>query len=571
MASNNSRYRLALLASEQILPNLESALALAASGSLDGVHVYWTESPKSAKPAQRIAQLLGKMRGRGPFCHFEIALVPEAGAGTIESVADWMDTLLARHPEANWVLNATGGTKPMSAALIAMAAKPSVHSVLYREIGSGAWQSFSIKDGRLQTAEPPAGFGMGDAAEWMDKIRLTDLIKAQLGEEDASISANGDKARRLDPDTLEKVIRALSPGETRPFYSAWKACNVELPAPHGEGTLFEVLCRSVLEQFGLPEIVHSLEVRWHQDKATNELDLVIKNRGRILVLDLKLREDDAPAFDQIRTAAEATRKLGGLSAGCIMLRPLWMPDAKRTSYARDVHHVDIIDAGGISTLFETIAGKLHWKGGLPPVATALQSFLRERQQHIGAAASRRAVARDVGWPVLIRVDTEMSLSMALRGCNWSVARLNSNEVLLCASKNAAGAQDALPVTGEIRKLVDKSESVSVSTLNSGGHSCELLIRGASNKKLAEMMECWPPRIALDPSDFAKIEMGHRGASPAHHNPGHSKDSGRRNPKSDKAVRHASTAKATGKGGSRATGVARGDQMQAAFARAGKAK
>jgi hypothetical protein len=65
------------------------------------------------------------------------------------------------------------------------------------------------------------------------------------------------------------------------------------------------------------------------DNPLEELDLVVNSGGRILVFDLKLtNEEDTSVVDQMAKVAEA-RRLGGIGAVGVMVRPTWNQDSER--------------------------------------------------------------------------------------------------------------------------------------------------------------------------------------------------------------------------------------------------
>ena len=72
MFAGESSLHLALLASEQLLPNLESALALAGAGRLRGVHIYYTDDQlRSGQPAvglRSILEYVSKRASLPPSC-----------------------------------------------------------------------------------------------------------------------------------------------------------------------------------------------------------------------------------------------------------------------------------------------------------------------------------------------------------------------------------------------------------------------------------------------------------------------------------------------------------------------
>lgn len=421
-------FRIALLASQQLMPNLECVLGLAPSQWLRGVHTYCSDSEEySVRPGRNLVRLLGIASGKAPFVRFEVE-PPRAGPSShFEDVRDWLHQRIASYPDDDWVLCATGGTKPMGAAFIGLTDLPAVRAVLYRELSESSWQLLEPSNGSLRTRVAEA-FGMERAGEYLDHLALQDLIAGQFGDERARL-----ESASIPPLRSEELTRLFDRWEqepTLPLARCWQETGLAaLPKP-GEGFQFEHLLHGVLCTFGFSEVVLSLEVFWsnqgQQEKPRNEIDLLIKHRGRLAMLDLKLTPPEGSKAvsenDQIRTAAEVTRHMAGLGASSFMLRPNWFPDPDRRDYATQ-HKVTLIDAGAMSTCLELIARTLGHTGPVPLLAQRFQSLFQARQR-IGllTAIEREPIASTSTHRFVIDLEKEMDVRQRLQATNWSLIR-----------------------------------------------------------------------------------------------------------------------------------------------------
>jgi len=331
MTDEPERFHLLLLASEQIQPNLMVALSLWQTGRLASVAVLHTaDRTRSAEPARQIQNLVRAICLPPPGC-------PPVRADTHlvdfrpQSVVEKILALLTETPGERWVLNATGGLKSMSVGLPMLAGHASVAHVIYREIGVGQWFRFHLQSlpglPPMPSLESIAAAGADlDALQrgtTLDSIPLLRLIEAQFpsqeqGSRFSTRSAALELACGLDP---QQWARAAA--RHRWNWQHYLQAQAVPDAPARSGPAFEWFIAACLHALGVREIVHSLE---HSAANTlQEVDLVALHGDRLVFLDLKLSGSDdsgtVPPGDQIRTAAETARMMGGLGATPVLNRP----------------------------------------------------------------------------------------------------------------------------------------------------------------------------------------------------------------------------------------------------------
>lgn len=493
---------LALLASGQIMPNLESVVALAARQALAGVHVYWTDFRDSRRAAQALERILGVISGQAPFSRFAIMRGATAGTGQIEDVVAWVRGRIDAAPGTRWVLNATGGTKPMAAGFLVLADHRAVEAVLYRELSARSWSVLARAaddPGGYATTSPPACYGLDSAGELLDHLPLTELLRAQMGVPDLRIDPR--PVHALTPDELDAWLAALDPQASRPFSTAWLQAGLDAGrcGQLGEGALFELLFHAVLQRFGFGALAHSVELRRDRPGQTlpahNELDLIVRHHGRLRVLDLKLTGPGGPSLpanDQIRTVAEATRTLAGIDARAIMLRPNWPPREEVVSYARQVHRVSIVDATDMPRVFELLATELDYRGPLPKSALRLQEFFAARLAlGLPVDSESPALPRAQAAGLLIALQEELDQMHRLRQSHWAMATLGEG-VLLSLDWSLSFDPNGTDLAQRLKALRPMISSFSVFT-NTDQRGL-IAIRGIGRKRWAQELAEWTPRL-----------------------------------------------------------------------------
>ena len=453
MTPRPERFHLLLLASEQIQPNLMVALSLWQTDHLASVAVLHTaDRTRSAEPARQICNLVQAIclpQHGCPKVLAETHLVdfnPQAVVGKILS-------LIAERPAGRWVLNATGGLKSMSASLPMLSGHPSVAHVIYREIGVGQWFRFHLT--HLADLPPMPNLESVSASgadldglkrgSTLDSIPLLRLIEAQfpLGREGLQFSSQSsafESARRID---LLQWAKAASADGWR--WQRFLQAQAVPGAPFKSGSAFEWFVAAGLHALGVRQMVHSLG--HNAGTKLQEVDLVALHSDQLVFLDLKLpgAGDDrtAPPGDQIRTAAETARMMGGLGATPVLIRPSWNEQKDADLFLLAVNHrVVVLGRERCAELFSTLA-KLLGIHKIPADLLALEEWLVSRHRDGATVLSNFGSVRDSlqvrsreeGSPDTVLASPAASpivgpgLELAMHGvardrrCNWLLAEL----------------------------------------------------------------------------------------------------------------------------------------------------
>lgn len=500
---------LAVLASEQLMPNLQSALVLANADRLAAVHIYYTSDEKrSAQPARRLHHLLDTIAGHDDWPGFEIHLPETASGPTPQDVRAFLLERMDARPDARWFLNATGGLKLMSTAFMALCDHARVEHVVYRELGQG-W--FEITAGEHGPVAQPAQaqLGLEDARLLVERIPLTRLLKAQLAADHLNVQHSDDAPRALAPDIIASYLRDHPRAKYRDaFEQTAERRNDSMPGTNKEGFFYEYLMAALLREWPLAEVLHSLElISSDTSKPAQEIDLAVQYRDRIILIDLKASTAHAahtPPNEQIRNAAQSRDALGGLSAQAIMLRPNWATDPDRLALA-GANRVHLMDADHMPRIFQKLADLLGLEAEPTEGMQALQAFhanCRTRGHAHAAARSGRPLPRTETSGPGIDVDAACDESMRMRGANWYAARFR-NEIHL-----RFGPPDGDAARGDhIARLINSERERARARnrdarflggkLTNSGNGAQLHMRNFAKEGIERFMKAiqkWPTQI-----------------------------------------------------------------------------
>lgn len=310
-------YGLINLAGRQLQPNIAATMAFARTGRLAlNIILHSDNLLDSALPAVRTLEVLSHDGASHGVKHLRIE-VDE----TLQGVRETVGELFQEFPDLRWILHATGGNKMMSAALVQMAAHPQVACVIYRDLAKG-WQTLRPNE-TAETIESPVVQGCGEEEALLndevklDRLPLLDSIRAQFVDSGALASLDANTAiEAADP---EAWIRQVRNHHSRSFRSYLPAGN--LP---GDGAAFEAWLCSVLQMAGVRQVLWNCTGRSTDGQPVLECDVVAIHGDRIAIFDIKIDKPNAVGkTGQIRSAAETTKLLGGLSAKCVVVRPNW--------------------------------------------------------------------------------------------------------------------------------------------------------------------------------------------------------------------------------------------------------
>ncbi len=448
--------RAIVFASEQLVPALQFLLHTAdrLGSKLHTIHIYHTpDDSRSAAPARRLQSLLEKWsRQRGLSFDIVLSCADANPAGVRQALLRWFE----QHPDDAWLVNVTGGTKPMAAAAVELTLSTDLaqRRVLYQEIDGQWFELLPEADGLLdmqalaphtEPLVPPP-----DALERL--LQLSDRVATQFSEvhtiTDQTIPAGV---------PLERLTEALI--RNRWHWQSAFDCVQGAPRVVSNGEGFEVFLGAGLQACGV-QLRHSLKVCENppQGKVVREVDLVAGHRGRLVCIDIKLPGADEHAKGtQLADVAELAHSLGGRGALPVAVRPGWPHDPSLQRLA-EAMGVKLLTQEQAAQPFSTL---LAWIGkDLQPNAAVRQveQWLTEHQQRGRYVLSdgrmvTKPQAADSG---LLHLPTELEAICARRGEPWALAQMNELYLLGVPKKRLPPQlqQGGGSVAGHLNRLLD---------------------------------------------------------------------------------------------------------------------
>ncbi|GIW78263.1 MAG: hypothetical protein KatS3mg105_0070 [Gemmatales bacterium] len=336
-----------VLASEQLWPNIHGIVHWTKTGpnndGLSDLFIYYTDDEKrSARPARSLKVLCDKQ-----FPTIRVHLPPQPMPITPEAVHDQIRLWQKQHPNQRWIINATGGLKLMFAGITDLVGTDNT-DVVYREL-SGQWYRLLRQSGAI-VSEP-----IDVSADETDSIPVLTLVKAHWLPAEGT-DWTGDPPKRID--VLRLTDAALRKSSWRDAFAYSGESNHEQ-----DGFLFEKFIAVVLLELGVENLRINSKLTSASGQVQHEIDLVANYKGRLRLLDVKLREDDDASGSgnittQIRQAAATQKALGGLGAKILLVRPNreFTPDQRALAQAQGV---DVLDRNDKWELFSCLA---RWLG-----------------------------------------------------------------------------------------------------------------------------------------------------------------------------------------------------------------
>jgi len=359
-----------MLASAQLWPNLHGLIHWHKpenGGPLKHVCICHTASPVSFEPARRLKRFCNEYDPRIKV-HLPATPCNLTPDGVRDQVACWRAGL----PDSNWVINATGGNKLMFAGAAEFASRTDT-TVVYREVGDNTWFRLTFDSGALQAHE------LAIAPDETDSIPVEKLIDAQWQPTPET------RWEFTDPERLD-VARLVQAGIQ--FDWSWKkafgAAGYEQHASEQNGVLFERFIAAVLLEMGIENVRCNATLRGATGTPLQEIDLIANHHGRLLVLDCKMRsrEDHEKGkvegiTSQIRQAETTCRRLGGLGAQGVLIRPcVELGDDERS--LANAYRLQVIDLGHSRHLLRKLAEFV----ALPDLPQKLQACEKLVDSHV---------------------------------------------------------------------------------------------------------------------------------------------------------------------------------------------
>jgi len=367
--------RVVVFASEQLFPALNFLLHAAHQygTALRSIHIYCTpDERRSGAPARR---LQGVMQRWGVQHGLDFSVEITTGDMWPEAVRagllDWYEA----HPDSHWLVNVTGGTKPMSAAAIELTLATSLASrrVIYQEI-DGQWVELVQNDAsRLLSAhqllaEVDAAIPRADTLDQL--LRVEDLVGTQFSDQHR-ITTQDLPRLPIDQATREVIAQRWR------WNIVWRTLGL------GEvsgGIAFEQFIGAGLADCGV-HLKSSLKV--HNDdaegKTVREVDLVGCYQGRLVCIDIKLPGAEAHAKGtQLADVAELAHSLGGRGALAIAVRPGWAEDSGTCQLAKSLG-VKLLTQADAARPFSQILSWIDRMRTLSSAAQVAEQLLQAQQ------------------------------------------------------------------------------------------------------------------------------------------------------------------------------------------------
>ncbi|MFN7695637.1 MAG: hypothetical protein ACK5O3_16485 [Burkholderiales bacterium] len=378
-------YALLQLCGGQLTPNILAGLGLLQAGALEQHVAVHTETPASDSAAESLTHLLAEVAASQDPAELP-QFVKEPVDNHAEASYAMAQACIAESPAGTrWVLNATGATKPMSLGLVLLARHPQVEAVIYLDLDLGQWRSLGI-DPELRPRDQPLAHSHPELAAWLAKAQLDSvpihtLLQSQLGryQLDEAKSAFHSNAAHPGVDVMGWLRKA---SQQRSSFRASAPNAARLPPVASEGDAFECWIAHLLLALGVHTVRWGVELRRPNGQAELEFDIAACHGSRLLCLDVKIdRPDVAGKSAQLRVALETTRRLGGLSATCGVLRPNWPAATTLRDTASDMR-VLLLDRQGFTQLPSQLQRllQLSWTPAQAELAEQLQRWLQGRQE-----------------------------------------------------------------------------------------------------------------------------------------------------------------------------------------------
>ncbi len=316
--------RVVVFASEQLFPALQFLLHAADryADQLASIHIYCTpDERRSARPARRLRQVMQHwLERRHQLVKIHLTVGEAAPQDVRQALLDWFSA----NPDSQWLVNVTGGTKPMSAAAseLTLSTDLSERRVVYQEITGTWWEMVSDAQGlldieRLNSLSDP----VVPPPNTLERLLpMSDLVVTQFSEHH---EVHTERVHAMPVDQALAAVMAVR----------WKwleGLATLHPPVHAKnnGDAFERFVGAGLRDCGL-KLHHSLKVTdpHSADLVVREVDLVGCHLGRFICIDIKLPGVAAHAKGtQLADVAELAHSLGGRGALAVAVRPGWKPD-----------------------------------------------------------------------------------------------------------------------------------------------------------------------------------------------------------------------------------------------------
>ncbi len=365
---SNPQQAMVVLASEQVWPNIHGLVHWQThEGGLSDLCIYHTKDPlRSIQPAKRLEEFVQQV-----YPGIQVHLPSEPLGIMPHDVRNQVRLWQHQLPGRRWIINATGGLKPMFAGAIACCDLPDTE-VVYREL-SGDWYRW-VPSPEGPRPEP---FSI-DIAE-TDSIPIEALVKVQY-------NRPPDARWEVKPVRRLPILRLVQEGLKRNWNwpSMFQACG--LPTNESDGHLFEEFVGACLLELGIQQVCKNIILQGPERQCLQEIDIAANNRGQLLVIDCKLRtkEEEGSRVEnltsQIRQAYTTCRELGGIGARLLLLRPGRIFSVEELELAEALR-LQVLDNLQTMDFFRKLAKFCGFQDPLPPQLQDAQALLDQARSN----------------------------------------------------------------------------------------------------------------------------------------------------------------------------------------------
>lgn len=453
--------RVIVFASEQLFPALQFLLHAADRyrDQLASMHIYSTpDERRSAGPARRLAQVMQRwLDHRGQPVSIQLTVGEASPRDVRQGLLDWFNGA----PDSQWLVNVTGGTKPMSAAAteLTLATDLTDRRVVYQEITGTWWEMVSDEQGLLDVTRlnslldpvvPPP-----NTLERL--LPMRDLVATQFSE-DHEVTT-----QRVTPLPVDQVLTSVMVKRWK-WLEGFAALQPPVPST-GNGDAFERFIGAGLLDCGL-KLHHSLKVTDPRSAnlVVREVDLVGCHLGRLICVDIKLPGVDEHAKGtQLADVAELAHSLGGRSALAVAIRPGWKADPNIHRLARALG-VLLLTQDDASSLFSRLLQAVDKT--LQPSAAVLaaeQMMQREVLKGNTVLSDGRQVQASVSDSGIVAIPGLIEQIARNRHEPWGLLQLNGTMYWLAVPKNLLPAAVKADWPATLEKLTQRLLELSLPT------------------------------------------------------------------------------------------------------------
>lgn len=405
-----------VVASESWWPNLQGIVHWHQSrGGLSELFVYYTSEVSSRLSAFRLSSLVAKV-----FPEIKILLPTEVRGPMPEEFAAQVAEWNTQYPGRQWIVNAGQDSKLMFLATASLLSFPSL-TIICQEASDAWYQSqrspadSSIQTTRLEGIRPDA----------TDFIPPAIWIESQFSTVEQTGHFTSSAPKKLP------LLRMTELGFAHRWNWPFIFQECQLDGDEKPGALFIQYLGAALLEMGFNNVAVNLrQVRAADQPDRNPLDLAVNHGGRLVVLDVQLRDHQdenshycPPMTAQIQSASGLRNRLGGASVHYVLIRPCRSFSEAELLLAKTCG-IEVIDEKSAPRLFSQLAGIM----GKLPLPAALQDVEQKLLRGAGDKGLVRVFGNEkrhsaettseLSQEDCLDLDNHLAQQAAARGQNW---------------------------------------------------------------------------------------------------------------------------------------------------------